>query len=58
VLLGFWKIAPALVAGNTLVLKPSPFTPLSTLKAIELLRDVVPPGCSTWSVAATSSAPG
>jgi acyl-CoA reductase-like NAD-dependent aldehyde dehydrogenase len=44
VLLGFWKIAPALVAGNTLVLKPSPFTPLSTLKAVELLRQVVPAG--------------
>jgi len=44
VLLGFWKIAPALVAGNTLVLKPSPFTPLSTLKVVELLRDVLPPG--------------
>src|ERR1700685_3009004 len=32
--LAFWKIAPALLAGNTLVLKPSPFTPLSTLKTI------------------------
>ncbi|HEX3980584.1 MAG TPA: aldehyde dehydrogenase family protein [Acidimicrobiales bacterium] len=42
--LAFWKIAPALLAGNTLVLKPSPFTPLSTLKTIELLRDVIPPG--------------
>ncbi len=42
--LAFWKIAPALLAGNTLVLKPSPFTPLSTLKAVELLRDVLPPG--------------
>jgi acyl-CoA reductase-like NAD-dependent aldehyde dehydrogenase len=42
--LAFWKIAPALVAGNTLVLKPSPFTPLSTLKVGELLRDVFPPG--------------
>ena len=42
--LAFWKIAPALLAGNTLVLKPSPFTPLSTLKAVELLRDVIPPG--------------
>ena len=31
-ILAFWKIAPALLAGNTLVLKPSPFTPLSTLK--------------------------
>jgi acyl-CoA reductase-like NAD-dependent aldehyde dehydrogenase len=43
-LLAFWKIAPALLAGNTLVLKPSPFTPLTTLKVAELLRDVVPPG--------------
>jgi len=42
--LAFWKIAPALLAGNTLVLKPSPFTPLSTLKVAELLRDVVPAG--------------
>ncbi len=42
--LAFWKIAPALLAGNTLVLKPSPFTPLSTLKTVELLRDVLPPG--------------
>ena len=43
-LLSFWKIAPALLAGNTLVLKPSPYTPLSTLKMGELLRDVFPPG--------------
>ena len=42
--LAFWKIAPALVAGNTLVLKPSPFTPLTTLKVGEILRDVFPPG--------------
>ena len=42
--LAFWKIAHALLAGNTLVIKPSPFTPLSTLKAVELLRDAVPPG--------------
>jgi acyl-CoA reductase-like NAD-dependent aldehyde dehydrogenase len=42
--LAFWKIAPALLAGNTMVLKPSPFTPLSTLKVAELLRDVIPPG--------------
>ncbi len=42
--LAFWKIAPALLAGNTMVLKPSPYTPLSTLKVAELLRDVLPPG--------------
>jgi acyl-CoA reductase-like NAD-dependent aldehyde dehydrogenase len=42
--LAFWKIAPALLAGNTMVLKPSPFTPLSTLKIGELLRPIFPPG--------------
>jgi acyl-CoA reductase-like NAD-dependent aldehyde dehydrogenase len=44
VLLAIWKIAPALVAGNTMVLKPSPFTPLCTLKLGELLRDILPAG--------------
>ncbi len=43
-LLAIWKIAPALLAGNAIVLKPSPFTPLSTLKLGEILRDVVPAG--------------
>jgi acyl-CoA reductase-like NAD-dependent aldehyde dehydrogenase len=42
--LASWKIAPALLAGNTMVLKPSPYTPLATLKVGELLRDVLPPG--------------
>jgi acyl-CoA reductase-like NAD-dependent aldehyde dehydrogenase len=42
--LAFWKIAPALLAGNTVVLKPSPFTPLATLKVAELLREAMPPG--------------
>jgi acyl-CoA reductase-like NAD-dependent aldehyde dehydrogenase len=44
VLLGAWKIAPALLAGNTMVLKPSPFTPLTTLKLGEILREALPPG--------------
>jgi acyl-CoA reductase-like NAD-dependent aldehyde dehydrogenase len=39
-LLSFWKIAPALAAGNTLVLKPSPYTPLSALKAGEVLSGI------------------
>jgi acyl-CoA reductase-like NAD-dependent aldehyde dehydrogenase len=43
-ILASWKIAPALVAGNTMVLKPSPFTPRSTLKLGEILRGVLPPG--------------
>ncbi|GLW66781.1 aldehyde dehydrogenase [Actinomadura rubrobrunea] len=43
-LLAVWKLAPALLAGNTVVLKPSPFTPLSSLRLGEVLRDVLPPG--------------
>jgi acyl-CoA reductase-like NAD-dependent aldehyde dehydrogenase len=44
VLLAVWKIAPALIAGNTIVVKPSPFTPLCTLKLGELCRDFLPQG--------------
>lgn len=44
VTLSVWKIAPALAAGNTIVLKPSPFTPLCMLKIGELLKDVFPAG--------------
>lgn len=44
VLLGIWKIAPALLAGNTMIVKPSPFTPLTMLKLGELLTDVLPVG--------------
>lgn len=44
VLLAFFKVAPALLAGNAVILKPSPFTPLTTLKVGELLRDVLPAG--------------
>jgi len=42
--LAMWKVAPALVAGNTMVLKPSPFTPLCTLKIGELFADIFPAG--------------
>lgn len=35
-----WKLGPALAAGNTVVMKPSEITPLSTLKIAELIRDV------------------
>jgi len=44
ILLAVWKIAPALMAGNTIVVKPSPFTPLCTLKLGELCRTILPPG--------------
>jgi acyl-CoA reductase-like NAD-dependent aldehyde dehydrogenase len=42
--LSMWKVSAALCAGNTLVLKPSPFTPLTVLKMGELGREVFPPG--------------
>ena len=38
------KLAPALAAGCTVVLKPSPYTPLSSLRFGELVRDALPPG--------------
>ena len=38
------KIAQGLLAGNTMVLKPSPYTPLATLLLGELSRDIFPPG--------------
>jgi acyl-CoA reductase-like NAD-dependent aldehyde dehydrogenase len=43
-LLSSWKIAPALRAGNTVVLKPSPYTPLSSLAMVEVLNEALPPG--------------
>ncbi len=39
-----WHIAPALRVGCTVVIKPSPFTPLSTLRLVELMNEVLPPG--------------
>lgn len=44
VLLGLWKIAPCLITGNTMVMKPSPYTPLGTLRFGELAQKVLPPG--------------
>jgi acyl-CoA reductase-like NAD-dependent aldehyde dehydrogenase len=39
-----WKLGPALRAGNTMVLKPSPYTPLSTLRVGEVLQHALPAG--------------
>lgn len=44
IVLSIAKIAPALLAGNTMILKPSPYTPLTTLRTGELFSDVLPPG--------------
>ena len=39
-----FKLPPALIAGNTIVIKPAPTTPLSSLRIAELIKDVVPAG--------------
>jgi aminobutyraldehyde dehydrogenase len=39
-----WKIAPAIAAGNTMMLKPSEQTPLTALKLAEALTELLPPG--------------
>jgi acyl-CoA reductase-like NAD-dependent aldehyde dehydrogenase len=39
-----FKLPPALIAGNTLVIKPAPTTPLSTLRIAELIQDIAPAG--------------
>ena len=43
-MMAVWKFGPALAAGNTMVLKPSDTTPVSTLLLAELMGDVLPPG--------------
>lgn len=44
VMMAVQKIAPAILSGCTIVLKPSPFTPLTTLRLAELIKDAVPAG--------------
>ncbi len=44
VMIAIWHILPALRAGNTVVIKPSPYTPLSTLRAVEVMNGVLPAG--------------
>ncbi|MGA8113423.1 MAG: aldehyde dehydrogenase family protein, partial [Actinocatenispora sp.] len=43
-LMAIWKIAPALAAGNTVVLKPAETTPVTPLLLAELAADILPPG--------------
>ncbi|MEO3814180.1 gamma-aminobutyraldehyde dehydrogenase [Sphaerisporangium sp. B11E5] len=43
-MMAVWKIAPALAAGNTVVLKPSDTTPVSTVKLAEVIGEVLPAG--------------
>lgn len=44
ILLAMFKLAPALLAGNTVILKPAPTTPLTSLKIGELAASIFPPG--------------
>ncbi|GII80498.1 gamma-aminobutyraldehyde dehydrogenase [Sphaerisporangium rufum] len=44
VMMAVWKIAPALAAGNTVVLKPSDTTPVSTVKLAEIMGEILPAG--------------
>nr|WP_272945394.1 aldehyde dehydrogenase [Bryobacter aggregatus] len=44
ILMAVWKLAPALAAGNCVVLKPAEQTPLSILILLELIGDLLPPG--------------
>ncbi len=44
ILMATWKLAPALAAGNCVVLKPAEQTPLSILALMELISDLLPPG--------------
>ena len=43
-MMAVWKIAPALAAGNTVVLKPAETTPVTTLKFAEWCAELLPPG--------------
>ena len=43
-MMAVWKFGPALAAGNTMVLKPSDTTPVSTLLLAELMGNILPPG--------------
>lgn len=43
-MMAVWKFAPAIAAGNCVVLKPSDTTPASTVRMAELIGDILPPG--------------
>jgi betaine-aldehyde dehydrogenase len=43
-MMAIWKIGPALATGNTVVLKPAPTTPMTTVKLAEIAADILPKG--------------
>ena len=44
ILMAAWKLAPAVAAGNCVVMKPAEFTPISIMILMETIADIVPPG--------------
>ncbi|WP_447044791.1 aldehyde dehydrogenase family protein [Vreelandella sp. H-I2] len=44
VMIAIWQIIPAIRMGNTVVLKPSEYTPIATLEMVRLINQVLPPG--------------
>ena len=44
-IMAIWKIGPALAAGNTVIIKPAPQTPSSTIKIVDLAKEIFPKGC-------------
>jgi betaine-aldehyde dehydrogenase len=55
-MMAIWKIAPALAAGNTIVLKPAPTTPVTTIKLAEIAAEFLPKG--VLNVVAGGNEPG
>ncbi|WP_412968501.1 aldehyde dehydrogenase family protein [Fredinandcohnia sp. 179-A 10B2 NHS] len=52
-LMGVWKIAPALAAGNTIVFKPSEVTPVTSIKLFEIIQEVgIPAGVANMVMGA------
>ena len=43
-MIAIWHVIPALRAGNTVVIKPSPLTPLATIRFVEMANKILPPG--------------
>ena len=43
-MIALWHVVPAIRSGNTVVMKPSPYTPLSSLRMAEIMSEVLPPG--------------
>lgn len=44
VMIAVWHILPGLLTGNTVIIKPSPLTPLATIRMVEIMNEVLPAG--------------